>query len=106
MPRQYPRAFRNRAVRMVFDRLKNEDAPSRYTVIRQTAPELGVAVETLRRWVQLASGSGDAEYDATGAAESEIRRLKRENAELRRANEILKKASAFFAAELNRPITR
>jgi transposase len=43
---------------------------------------------------------------ASGGESAEIRRLKRENAELRRANEILKAASAFFAAELNRPLPR
>lgn len=47
MPRKYPQSFKDRAVRMVFDRLEDEDAPSRYTVIRQTAPKLSIAVETL-----------------------------------------------------------
>lgn len=90
---------------MVFDRLEEEDAPSRYTVIRQTAPTLDIAVETLRRWVKESNGGGN-KYGATVAAEAEIRKLKRENAELRRANEILKSASAYFAAELDRPLTR
>jgi transposase len=88
---------------MVFDRLEDEDAPSRYSVIRQTAPTLGVAVETLRRWVEQANlGSRNTDEGAV-AAQAEIRKLKRENAELRRANAILKTASAYFAAELDRP---
>lgn len=106
MPRQYPQSFKNRAVRKVFDRLDDEDAPSRYTVIRQTAPTLGIAVETLRRWVEQSNLGGSNKYVATVATEAEIRKLKRENAELRRANEILRSASAYFAAELDRPLTR
>lgn len=106
MPRKYSQSFRNRAVRMVIDRLQDEEAPSRYTVIRETAPQLGVAVETLRRWVEQAISGGDANYSKIIIAEAEIRKLKRENSELRRANEILRAASAFFAAELDRPLTR
>ena len=106
MPQKYSESFRARAVRMVMDRLEGEDPPGRYSVIRETAPKLNISVETLRRWV------GQAEIDAgrtvglSTDAQAEIRRLKRENAELRRANEILKTASAFFAAELDRPTTR
>lgn len=106
MPRQYPESFKRRAVRMVLDRLEDEDAPSRYTVIRQTAPTIGIAVETLRRWVAHSESKTVEETPVTGDARAEILLLKRENAELRRANEILKTASAFFAAELDRPSLR
>jgi len=91
---------------MVSDQLEEDNSPSRYTVIRQTAPKLGIAVETLRRWVNQSDLGGNEDCEAAETAAAEIRRLKRENAELRRANEILKTASAFFAAELDRPMIR
>lgn len=50
MPSTCPQSLKDRAVRMVFDRLEDEDAPSRYGVIRETAPKLSIATETLRRW--------------------------------------------------------
>ena len=62
--------------------------------------------ETIRTWIRRQQvDAGERPGVTTGAAE-EIKRLKRENAELRRANEILKAASAFFAAELDRPLKR
>src|SRR5699024_9224092 len=51
MSRRYPQSFKDRAVRMVLERLEDEDAPARFTVIRQTAQKLSVASEGLRRWV-------------------------------------------------------
>lgn len=106
MPQKYPASFRERAVRMVADRLREENAPSRYTIIRETAQKLGVSTEGLRRWVLQSEIDSGKMPGVTRDAAEEIRRLKRENAELRRANEILKTASAFFAAELDRPTTR
>ena len=106
MPSKYPQSFKDRATRMVFDRLEDDDAPSRYTVIRQTAPKLSIATETLRRWVDQAEVDTGKRSGVSTDAQDQIRKLKRENAELRRANEILKTASAFFAAELDRPTTR
>ncbi|NIH72541.1 hypothetical protein DYI20_09030 [Auritidibacter ignavus] len=106
MPTKYPQSFKDRATRMVFDRLEDEDAPSRYVVIRETAPKLSIATETLRRWVEQAEVDTGQKSGVSTDAQAQIRKLKRENAELRRANEILKTASAFFAAELDRPTTR
>lgn len=106
MPQKYPASFRERAVRMVADRLASEDAPSRCTVIRETAQKLNVSTEGLRRWVVQSEIDTGKTPGVTRDAAEEIRRLKRENAELRRANEILKTASAFFAAELDRPAPR
>jgi transposase len=106
MSSKYPQSFKDRATRMVFDRLEDDDAPSRYTVIRETAPKLSIAVETLRRWVEQAEVDAGKKSGVSTDAQAELRKLKRENAELRRANEILKTASAFFAAELDRPTTR
>lgn len=69
-------------------------------------PKLGIVTETLRRWVEQAEVDAGDRPGVTSSAAEEIRRLKRENQELRRANEILKTASAFFAAELDCPSPR
>lgn len=107
MPAKYPEAFKDRAVRMVLDRLESdEDGLTSYQVIKLTAPKLNISVEALRRWVEQARVDTGVKPGVTSDAHSEILRLKRENAELRRANEILKSASAFFAAELDRPTPR
>lgn len=79
---------------MVFDRLAADDALSRYAVIRQMAPKLSIATETLRRWVAQAEVDAGKQPGVRTEAQEEIRKLKRENAELRRAHEILKTASA------------
>lgn len=107
MPARYPQSFKDRAVRMVLDRLESdEDGLTGYQVIKVTAPKLNVSVESLRRWVEQSSVDAGRSSGMRTDAQAEIRRLKRENAELRRANEILKTASAFFAAELDRPPPR
>ena len=104
MPRQYPPEFKERAVRMVEEALP--DHATEYEAIRKVAARLGVSVEGLRRWRRQAEVDSGVRPGMTSAEHAEIKRLKRENAELRRANEILKAASAFFAAELDRPTTR
>lgn len=103
---KYEQSFKDRAARMVLDRLNDDDAETRSAVIREVAPRLGVARETLRSWVNQALVDEGKRPGVSTEESAEIRRLKRENAELRRANEILKTASAFFAAELDRPATR
>lgn len=75
-------------------------------MIKEVAPRLGIANETLRRWVNQEQVDAGQRPGVTTEESVEIRRLKRENSELRRANEILKTASAFFAAEQGRPTTR
>jgi transposase len=101
-PSQYPRELRERAVRMVFE--SKDDYPSEFEAIRVVAGKLGIgSTETLRKWVRRAEVDGGTRPGKTSAEIAEIRDLKKENAELRRANEILKAASAFFAAELDRP---
>lgn len=107
MPTKYPKAFKDRAVRMVRERLESdEDGLSPYQVIKEIAPKLNVSIEGLRRWVEQADADAGAKPGTPTDTQAEIRRLKRENAELRRANEILKTASAFFAAEIDRPTPR
>jgi transposase len=83
------------------------DYPSEWAAIGAVAQKLGIgSAETLRKWIRQAEVDGGARPGVTSEESAEIRRLKREVAELRRANEILKAASIFFAAELDRPLPR
>jgi transposase len=104
MPRQFPPEFRQRALRMIDEAMP--DYETEYAAIRHVGSKLGVGPETLRRWRRRSEIDGGQRPGVTSDEAAEIRRLKREVAELRRANEILKAASAFFAAELDRPTTR
>ena len=98
----YPAELRERAVRMVAE--VRPDYPSDWPAIVAVAAKLGIGTaETLRKWVRQAEVSAGQRPGVTSEESAEIKRLKRENAELRRANEILKAASVFFAAELDRP---
>jgi transposase len=97
----YPIELRERAVRMVLEAQSNYS--SQWAAIASVATKLGIAsTETLRRWVRQSEINTGARAGVTSEEHAEIKKLKRENAELRRANEILKAASAFFAAELDR----
>ena len=101
----YPQELRERAVRMVAE--VTPDYPSQWAAIEAVAAKLGVGTaETLRKWVRRAEVDAGQRPGPTSEENAEIRRLKREVAELRRANEILKAASVFFAAELDRPHLR
>jgi transposase len=92
---------RERAVRMVF-----EHAPahaSQWAAITSIAQKIGCAAETLRHWVRQAERDAGQRPGLTTDERARLKQLERENFELRRANEILKKASAYFAqAELDR----
>jgi transposase len=70
------------------------------------ASKLGISEESVRRWRRKAQVDAGERPGTSSAEHAEIRKLKREVAELRRANELLKSASAFFAAELDRPVTK
>jgi transposase len=99
---KYSPEFRQRAVRLVLE--QRQDYPSEFEAIRSIADKLGVgSAETLRKWVRRAEVDAGARPGVTTAESEQLKALKRENAELRRANEILKAASSFFAAELDRP---
>ncbi len=101
-PSKYPRELRERAVRLVFE--SKDEYPSEFEAIRSIAGKLGIgSPETLRKWVRRAEVDGGTRPGKTSQEIAEIRELKKEVSELRRANEILKSASAFFAAELDRP---
>jgi transposase len=101
-PSSYPRELRERAVRMVQE--SRADYGSEFEAIRSVASKLGIgSAETLRKWVRRAEVDAGERPGTTTEESEQVKALKRENAELRRANEILKTASAFFAAELDRP---
>ena len=103
-PSKYPRELRERAVRAVGESVAQGEYPSEFEAIRTIAGQLGIgSAETLRKWVRQSQVDGGVKAGKTTEEIAEIRELKREVAELRRANQILKSASAFFAAELDRP---
>jgi transposase len=83
------------------DRYKSEHA-----AIRSIAAKLDVGPESLRHWVRQAEVDAGGRPGTTTEESAQLKALKRENAELKRANEILKAAASFFAAELDRPHTR
>jgi transposase len=104
-PSAYPPELRVRAVRMVAEVRPNYE--SEWAAIVAVAQKLGIgAAETLRKWVRQAEVNAGGRPGVSTEESAEIRKLRREVAELRRANEILKAASAFFAAELDRPLPR
>jgi transposase len=104
-PSRYPAELRQRAVRMVAEVRPNYD--SDWAAITAVAQKLGIGTtETLRKWVRQAEVDAGQRPGVSSDESAELKRLRRENAELRRANEILKTASAFFAAELDRPQQR
>lgn len=102
---RYPAEVRERAVRLVLDH--QGDYASQWEAIASVAAKIGCTAETLRRWVRQAERDGGARSGATTDEHDRIRALEREVRELRQANEILRKASAYFAmAELDRPLKR
>ena len=104
-PRKYPGELRERAVRMVLDALEDEPGSQR-GVFRRVGEQLGINPETLRGWVRQAQIDEGQRPGTTTRDAQRLRELESEVRELRRANAILRSASAFFAAELDRPTTR
>jgi transposase len=98
-PQKYPDELRERAVRMVQE-IRRETGES-HGVITRVARELGVGTESLRGWVNRADVDSGRRPGTTSADAEKIAKLERENKELRRANDILKAASVFFATELD-----
>jgi transposase len=106
MPKQYPIELRQRALRLVAEARETEQYETEWAAICAVASRVGVNNETLRKWLRRSEVDAGTRPGTTSEELAEIRRLKRENAELRRTNEILRTASAFFAAELDRPAPR
>ncbi len=100
-PPKYSPEVRERAVRMVFDHAG--DYPTQWAAITSIAAKIGCTPETLRRWVRRAERDAGQRPGLTTDERARMKQLERENRELRQANEILRKASAYFAqAELDR----
>ena len=101
---RYPQELRERAVRMVFEH--QDEHPSQWAAISSIAHKFGVSAETLRKWVRNAETDVGLRPGLTTNERERLKSLERENRELRRANEILKSAAAFFGAELDRRPSR
>ncbi len=100
--RRYPPELKARAVRMYAE--IRQEHESDWEAMGRVAELLGVSTaETVRKWVRQGQVDAGARAGVGSEEAAEVKRLRRENAELRRANAILKSASAFFAAELDRP---
>jgi transposase len=93
---RYPQELRERAVRMVLEH--QDEHPSQWAAICSIAAKFGVSSETLRKWVRRAETDEGLRPGLTTEERQRLQQLERENRELRRANEILKSASAFFAS--------
>lgn len=94
-PSKYAPELRERAVRMVFEHAAEH--PSQWATIRSIGEKLGCSTEALRRWVRRAERDAGQRPGLTTEERARLKQLERENFELKRANEILKMASAYFA---------
>ena len=102
--KRYPEELKERAVRMVGE-LRQAD-PSDQGVIARVARQLGVGKESLRAWVKQSAVDAGHQPGVTTAEHDELVTLRKENKELRRANDILQAAATFFGAELDRRRTK
>jgi transposase len=102
--RKYPEELRERAVKMVFE-IRDRDGKGRGEIAR-VGRQLGVHPEALRTWVRQADIDGGMRPGTSTVDSRRIAELEREVRELRRANEILKAASAYFARELDPRLPR
>ena len=101
---RYPPELRERAMRLV--REHRDEQRSEWAAIQSVAGKLGTTPETLRKWLRHDEINRHQRPGVTSGERDRIRELERENRELRRANEILKAASAFFARELDPRLPR
>ena len=101
-PRKYPEELRERAIRLTLD--ARQDPASRSGACTRIGEQLGINPETLRGWVSQAEVDAGVRPGTSTNEAARVVELERENRELRRANSILRTASAFFAAELDRPL--
>ena len=98
-PGRYPAEVRERAVRLVLEH--QHEYPSQWAAATSIGAKCGMTAETLRKWVRAAEVEAGTRPGLTTDERARLQALERENRELRRANEILKAASAFFARELD-----
>lgn len=99
--RRYSPEEKARAVRLV--RQLRKELGTDHGTVQRIAGQIGCGVESLRTWVKQADIDDGVQPGVTSVQERRIRELEQENRELRRANDLLKRASSFFAAELDRP---
>lgn len=99
--RRYSPQDKARAVRLV--RQLRKELGTSHGTIQRVAEQIGCGVESLRTWVKQADIDEGVEPGVTSVEAKRIRELEQENRELRRANDVLRRASVFFAAELDRP---
>jgi transposase len=99
--RRYRPEEKARAVRLV--RQLRKELGTKHGTIQRVAERISCGVESLQTWVKQADIDEGLEAGTTTAEAKRIKELEQENRELRRANDLLKRASAFFAAELDRP---
>jgi transposase len=97
--KRYPAEVRERAVRLVMEH--RGEYQTEWAAITSIAQKCGMTAETLRKWVRQVEVDGGRRSGVSSEEAARIKELERENKELRRANEILKAASAFFARELD-----
>jgi transposase-like protein len=98
---KFPAEMRERAVRLVFEQQDKHE--SQWAAIVSIAEKMGCTAETLRKWVRQAERDTGHRTGLTTSERERMKEIERENRELKRANEILRKASAYFAqAELDR----
>ncbi len=100
-PRKYPEELRERAIRLAVD--ARQDPATRSGALARIGGQLGINPETLRNWVTQVEVDAGSRPGTTTTDAERLSALEREVKELRRANAILRSASAFFAAELDRP---
>ena len=101
--RRYPPELRERAIRLVAE--VRGDYSTEWNAIEAVASKLGIgSAETLRKWIRSSEIDAGKRPGVTSEESAEVRKLRAEVRELRRANEILKAAAGFFAAELDRPL--
>ena len=101
MPKRIPEETKQRATRLVLDHL--DEYPTLTAACQSVGDRLGIGKESLRRWVRQAQIDAGTRPGTTTDDAHRLAELEKEVRELRRANAILKSASAFFAAELDRP---
>jgi transposase len=106
-PKKYPEEMKDRAIRLVEDLLADPEIDVSVTgACTKVGQQLGINRDTLRGWIKQAQIDSGSRPGLSSDQHRRLKELEAENRELRRANAILKTASAFFAAELDRPSPR